>query len=188
MEAFIGEWALYVCGFPSVTNLRDRTLSAGDPSLNSRLYSFLNKCNRRSVFATDHGTFVSSDSYRWCLKRELSSGMKFGNKNKGTTKLAKGNNGSNLTQVWKTSESSQTRGRVFAQRFISWPCLFIHGACVMHESTNIHIEHHSTLKATVALLVQSPLVHKGTFSRISPQMWKPFQYYRHYVPEQVLSM
>jgi hypothetical protein len=37
----------------------------------------------------------------------------------------------------------------------------------MHESTNIHIEHHSTLKATVALLVQSPFVRKGTFSRIS---------------------
>jgi hypothetical protein len=95
-----------------------------------------------------------------------------GNKNTGTTKKwSKGNSGPNFAEVWKTLKSSQTRGTVFAQRFIPRPCLFIHGECVMHESTNIHIWHHSALKATMFWLVLWTSVHKG-ISRWFSAFWR----------------
>lgn len=48
--------------------------------------------------------------------------VEFGNKNGGILKkLRKGKSGPNFTEVWKTLKSSQTRGTVFAQRFVPRP-------------------------------------------------------------------
>jgi hypothetical protein len=82
--------------------------------------------NRSDVHAAFHSSDAETDT-KWRGNVEL------GNKNKGTTKkLRKGNSGPNFANVWKKLKSGQTRGNVFAERFI-------HDECVMHESTNIHI-------------------------------------------------